>query len=1313
MQKIISKDKNKSQKKTQASVSKIQTKPESHADSQMQETGVPFFLHRFAFSSLPLPVHGDLHENKKNESATVFPKLTVGPPDDDYEQEADYVAEIVMSKAQASHARIMDQKSDEARLLSLGKRHQGKNVFHSVQQVIESPGGGSPLPESTRSRIESVVNFDLHHVKVHSNDRVHEAAHSIHAKAFTHQNHIFLGKGQSISDVSLMAHEAAHVAQQHRHSGIPGIQRFLIPEELRSCMNYSALSAGQLRSRLELVESTLAQAVWSTSEYAMLERERSDIIRELARPERGGPESASREGSDNASAGRWTHPPTGITSARNLRIMANPERHPEVVGTQVRYWYGYHSPMTIRSADSPSPPSYVREVTQNWRVVKPDGQERDLGTDREITVDLNIPGRWEIGISLSVRDGSYSLWYQHDVIRPSDIARNRMAQTNAEDFIRFRARLEQERLRLERFSEWGAVNSNRERPFITCSQPNPAGATTDPEHIYHQYTINPSPDASRYRWYVRSSNWENTAARMGYRRARFGEASFRDYPNAPSDIEFERRPVNGENAWVRPAYLDTTYRVFTFIVIGSGYYTVVCEELDSSGNPTGQTARYVQIVLPPEEMSQVQAIRRHIRLTDENIAKIREGSEAPIRAVYVNNETGRTMALSMYIGPDREDEDKIKLLDLTPGVGRMEYDGDNINDALDTFNSGNAYPTGLIHLEIPPNEAGIHPLSRRFETTGSSDWSDWSSGTGWAALTLGILGVVATFAPIPGSRVIAGICFIGAAALGGTSAGLSLYDRLQQAEIDETGVAIDVLGIASSIIGGASAFRALRHGATVALGTRTGRFLLWTGFGTDMVSGTLLTIQGVNEINQVMASDAPRGEKIGAIVRILSTLALNGGLLVLSVRDLRTARGRIGGQIGSDIADGLSAEMLHRLNLLDDGALRAVRGASSEQLEQISDLIVINRDAANKLVRSMGTDVLDHTVNSVQGGIRINNQLDIHPGRLVQIADDDLATIVRATGQSPVDTVALAPFTQSGSYRLRFRYQLMENENWLIGVIDDAGLSAHPEARRLLAGIDDAGRIRLQEARGGSIPAGVRDQLESQAAGYALNQRPPNIREFVNHYEMYISEFNRQRILLRSRIRDRIDALMQATPNMSRNQANRQASREILGIEVQGFKKDFNLAVLNGPATSTTGAPYQGITNASVSQRAAELSTHLAGRSGPRRVGLIIDPTTLGSRIQTMRDLQFGSESSAVYHTNKHTNEMPHDHQLASFGTNPVDRYLRSANETIRGGQAQVIRNQDGSFNVTVTRRYGTVTMRAILRVSESGQVLIATYGKG
>jgi len=1289
MQPIVSIQKKEHRKSPELSVSSPQEKPLDGSGEEVVESGMPLFLRRFSSSTpspIPSPPGPDRTDEKENLVETpVLPKLMVGAPDDEYEQEADRVADTVMHLPVKDNSRIVEKEDG-----------------HDERK----------LPEHVRLKIEPVLGTDLGHVKVRSDIQANQAAESIHAKAFTHRNTIYLGKGESAGDLPLMAHEAAHVAQQQRSSSIPGIQRFLIPEELMSCMDHSALSSRQLRRRLELVESTLCQADYSSSDYAMLELERTNILNELSRPERGGPESSQAEGTRETTANQWTRPPTGILSARNMRIIASPENHPEVIGRTVRYWYDYPRPMTIRSADSPSEASYIRQVIQNWKVTDPDGNERDMGSEREIEVQLNRPGRWEIGIILEVSDGTHHLWYQHDIIRPSDIARNRMAQTSTEDFLHFRARLEQERLRLERFSEWGAVNSRRERPYITCGQPNPAGATNDPDRIYHRYTMNPSSTGRRFRWYVRASDWEHTSARIGYRRATFGEAGFSDYPNTPSDIEFERQSIDGENAWVSSRYLNTSYSVFTFIMTQPGLYTIVCEELTAEGTPSGQMARYIQVVADPQEMRQIEAIRRHIRLTDENIEKIEEGREAPVRAVYVNNETGQAMTLSMYIGPDKDDEDTIKLLDLTPGVGRMEYDGDSVSDALDTFNSGNVYPVGIIHLEIPANEAGIQPQSRSFETTGSSDWSDWAGGTGWAALTLGVLGVIAIFAPIPGSRVIAGICFIGAAAVGGVSAGISLYERLHQAEIDETGVAVDVLGIASSIIGGASAFRALRYGATVAIGTRAGRYLLWAGFSTDLVSGTLLTIQGVNEINRIIESDAPRGEKIGAIVRILSMLALNGGLLIVSVRDLRTARGRIGGHIGEDISQGLSADIIHSLNLFDDDALRAIRGASSQELQRISNLIRINRDAANKLTRAVGRNVLDHTIESLEGRIRINNQLDIHPSRLVQIADNDLATILRATAETPVNTAALLPFTRSGSYRLRFHFQLAENETWLRRVINDANLSGHPEASRLLANLDDVGRMRLQEARTGSIPKGVRDQIENRATRYALEQRPANALEFVNHYEMFVSEYNRRRVILQDRIQERMDALIQGAPPMPRDQAHRQASREILGVEIDGFGAAFNNAVLNGPPNMTSGSPYRGLTDLDVGQRYTELATYLGGQAGARRVGIFIDPNTLGSRIQGMSNLQFGSESAAVYHVNKHTGELPHAHLEPSYGGNPMARYLRSANETIQGGVAQVARNQDGSFNVTVTQNYGNQTMRAILRVGEDGRVVIATYGR-
>jgi hypothetical protein len=54
----------------------------------------------------------------------------------------------------------------------------------------------------------------MSNVRIHSNDVAQNAAKSLHARAFTHQNNIFLGGGQSEYDLRLMAHEGTHVLQQ-------------------------------------------------------------------------------------------------------------------------------------------------------------------------------------------------------------------------------------------------------------------------------------------------------------------------------------------------------------------------------------------------------------------------------------------------------------------------------------------------------------------------------------------------------------------------------------------------------------------------------------------------------------------------------------------------------------------------------------------------------------------------------------------------------------------------------------------------------------------------------------------------------------------------------------------------------------------------------------------------------------------------------------------------------------------------------------------------------------------------------------------
>lgn len=92
-------------------------------------------------------------------------------------------------------------------------------------KTIHSPISGSRLSEHVRAKVEPVLGSDLSHVKVHSDHNAAQAAKSINAKAFTHQNHIWLGGNQSINDVGLLAHEAAHIVQQGAAQTQSDVQR--------------------------------------------------------------------------------------------------------------------------------------------------------------------------------------------------------------------------------------------------------------------------------------------------------------------------------------------------------------------------------------------------------------------------------------------------------------------------------------------------------------------------------------------------------------------------------------------------------------------------------------------------------------------------------------------------------------------------------------------------------------------------------------------------------------------------------------------------------------------------------------------------------------------------------------------------------------------------------------------------------------------------------------------------------------------------------------------------------------------------------
>lgn len=183
---------------------------------------------------------------------TVQTKLEVNQPGDRFERQADQVANRVMRQAApaeeqeelrlAQNPRQVQraaQPEEEPACIECaqhprGVQRQGEGGAPSISPrtatTIQNPGPGQPMAPGIRRRIEPHLGADLSHVRVHTDARAAQAAHSLHATAFTYQNHIFTQRPSSSTDLGLMAHEATHVVQQGavepRAQRAPDIQRF-------------------------------------------------------------------------------------------------------------------------------------------------------------------------------------------------------------------------------------------------------------------------------------------------------------------------------------------------------------------------------------------------------------------------------------------------------------------------------------------------------------------------------------------------------------------------------------------------------------------------------------------------------------------------------------------------------------------------------------------------------------------------------------------------------------------------------------------------------------------------------------------------------------------------------------------------------------------------------------------------------------------------------------------------------------------------------------------------------------------------------
>ncbi len=204
-------------------------------------------------SPLYLQRHSGQSTTAVKGSHSIQTKLNIGEPNDEYEQEADQVADTVMRMPNSVACNAEDelpesgviqrktntplylqrmcveceeeQATTESQVQAKHALGAGGQAGNQVANTIKSPAAGAMLNNDIKSRVEPVIGHDLSHVRVHQSEDAQLAAASINAKAFTHQNHIYLGSGESDNNLGLMAHEATHVIQQVNNNQAAAIQR--------------------------------------------------------------------------------------------------------------------------------------------------------------------------------------------------------------------------------------------------------------------------------------------------------------------------------------------------------------------------------------------------------------------------------------------------------------------------------------------------------------------------------------------------------------------------------------------------------------------------------------------------------------------------------------------------------------------------------------------------------------------------------------------------------------------------------------------------------------------------------------------------------------------------------------------------------------------------------------------------------------------------------------------------------------------------------------------------------------------------------
>jgi len=149
----------------------------------------------------------------------IQPALEIGEEDDEYEQEANSVADKVMCMTEPGNEnKRMHTGTASIQKMSTSEQ-KGMTAPPRVEQgIYSSKGRGQHLQAEMQQEMSSKIAGDFSEVNVHTDDNAVQMSQEIGAKAFTHGNDIYFNQGQynpsSHAGKHLLAHELTHTMQQ-------------------------------------------------------------------------------------------------------------------------------------------------------------------------------------------------------------------------------------------------------------------------------------------------------------------------------------------------------------------------------------------------------------------------------------------------------------------------------------------------------------------------------------------------------------------------------------------------------------------------------------------------------------------------------------------------------------------------------------------------------------------------------------------------------------------------------------------------------------------------------------------------------------------------------------------------------------------------------------------------------------------------------------------------------------------------------------------------------------------------------------------